>query len=292
MRRAIDTSFREHTTATLHEVELDQSSEGSGRHVNFTIMPMQVEQGAPELAVITVMDVTDQVQVKKRLEAVQREQAQLVTELSAANKRFGTMNKEFQDANEELQAANEELMLTQEELQATNEEFEATNEELQATNEELETNNEELQATNEELQTTNDELTARTAELQELTKQYRLEQLQVASVLERYPYYIMVLRADDLSIQSVSPSYNELLNWREVKGLPMNEVFSGKQVDSLVKTLRTVASESQTLTTGPILAGVDGDNPDSVQFVHTVVPISDTTGLTVTRLFLYSEKVD
>jgi len=292
MRRAIDACFREHSSASLSEVELDQSLEGSGRYVSFTIMMMQVEQGAPELAVITVMDVTDQVQVKQRLAAVQREHANLVTELSTANKRFGAMNKELQDANEELQAANEELMLTQEELQATNEEFEATNEELQATNEELETNNEELQATNEELQTTNDELTARTAELQELTKQYRLEQLQVASVLERYPYYIMVLRADDLSIQSVSPSYNELLNWREVKGLPMNEVFSGKQVDSLVKTLRTVASESQTLTTGPILAGVDGDNPDSVQFVHTVVPISDTTGLTVTRLFLYSEKVD
>jgi len=292
MRRAIDTSFREHTTATLHEVELDQSSEGSGRHVNFTIMPMQVEQGAPELAVITVMDVTDQVQVKKRLEAVQREQAQLVTELSAANKRFGTMNKEFQDANEELQAANEELMLTQEELQATNEEFESTNEELQATNEELETNNEELQATNEELQTTNDELIARTAELQELTKQHRLEQLQLASVLERYPHYTMVLQAGDLSIQSVSPNYKQLLHGRDVNGLPMNEVFTGKEVDSLVKVLKTAARESQTLNTGPILAGVDGDNPDSVRFVHTVVPFRDATGLTVTRLFLYSEKVE
>ncbi|HYV11644.1 MAG TPA: CheR family methyltransferase [Pyrinomonadaceae bacterium] len=292
MRRAIDTCFREHSSANLPEVELDQSSEGSGRYVSFTIMQMQVEQGAPELAVITVMDVTDQVQVKKRLEAAQREHAQLVSELSAANKRFGTMNKELQDANEELQAANEELMLTQEELQATNEEFEATNEELQATNEELETNNEELQATNEELQTTNDELTARTAELQELTKQHRLEQLQLASVLERYPHYIMVLLAEDLSIQSVSPNYKQLLHGRDVNGLPMNDVFIGKQVDSLVKTLKTAARESQTLNTGPILAGVDGDNPDNVRFLHTVVPISDATGSTVTRLFLYSEKVE
>jgi two-component system CheB/CheR fusion protein len=292
MRRAIDSCFREHSTASLSEIELDQSSEGSGRYVSFTIKLMPVEQDAPELAVITVMDVTDQVQVKKRLEVVQREHTELISELSAANKRFGTMNKELQDANEELQAANEELMLTQEELQATNEEFEATNEELQATNEELETNNEELQATNEELQTTNDELIARTAELQELTRQHRLGQLELASVLERYPHYIMVLHADDLSIQSVSPNYKELLHERDVNGLPMNEVFIGKQVDSLVKTLRTAAVESQTLNTGPILAGVDGDNPDSVQFIHTVVPISDATGLTVTRLFLYSEKVE
>ena len=158
VRRGIDTAFREHSTITLSDLELDHVAEGSGRYINLTIMIMQVEQGVPELAVITALDTTEQVQMKRRLEAVQREQAELVSELSAANKRFSAMNKELQDANEELQAANEELMLTQEELQATNEEFEATNEELQATNEELETNNEELQATNEELQTTNDEL--------------------------------------------------------------------------------------------------------------------------------------
>jgi two-component system, chemotaxis family, CheB/CheR fusion protein len=292
MRRAIDTCFREHATMNLPEVELDQLSEGSGRYVSFTIMLMQVEQSAPELAVITATDVTDQVQIKKRLEAVQREHAELVSELSAANKRFGTMNKELQDANEELQAANEELMLTQEELQATNEEFEATNEELQATNEELETNNEELQATNEELQTTNDELTARTSELQELTKQHRLDQLQLASLLERYPHYIMVLNADDLTIQSINPTYRQLLGARDVNGLPMSEVFNGRQVDSLLKTLKTAAREVATLNTGPIFASVDGDNPDGVRFVHTVVPISDASGSTVTRLFLYSEKVE
>jgi two-component system CheB/CheR fusion protein len=292
MRRAIDTCFREHAGMNLQEIELDQLSEGSGRYVSFTIMLMQVEQGAPELAVITALDVTETVQIKKRLEAVQREHSEMVNELSAANKRFGTMNKELQDANEELQAANEELMLTQEELQATNEEFEATNEELQATNEELETNNEELQATNEELQTTNDELTARTAELQELSKQHRLEQLQLASVLERYPHFIMVLNADDLTIQSINPTYKQLLGGRDVNGLPMSEVFSGKQVDSLLKTLKTAARDSATLNTGPILASVDNDNADLTRFTHTVVPISDASGSTVTRLFLYSEKLN
>ena len=190
----------------LQEVALDQSAEVSGRFVSFTVMIMQVEQSAPELAVITASDVTEQVQIKKRLEAVEREQAELVSELSAANKRFSVMNKELQDANEELQAANEELMLTQEELQATNEEFEATNEELQATNEELETNNEELQATNEELQTTNDEMTARTVELHELTTQHQFQHLQLSSVLERFPHYVMVLNAEDLTIQGINPA--------------------------------------------------------------------------------------
>jgi two-component system CheB/CheR fusion protein len=292
VRHAIDTCFREHTTMNLHEIELDQSSDGSGRYVSFTIMAMHVEQGAPELAVITALDVTEQVQIKKRLEAVQREHADLVGEFSAANKRFANMNKELQDANEELQAANEELMLTQEELQATNEEFESTNEELQATNEELETNNEELQATNEELQTTNDELTARTVELQELSKQHRLEQMQLAALLERFPHYLMVLDAGDLTIQAINPNYAQLLGSRNVTGLPMTEVFKGKQVDELVKALKSAVRELQTLTTEPLLATVDGDRADSMRFIHTVVPIADASGANVSRVFLYSEKVE
>ena len=292
-RNAIDTSFREHATINLSEIELDRSSEGSGRYVNFTITTIQVEPGAPELAVITAHDVTDQIQIKKRLEAVQREHGDLVGELSSANKRLGTMNKELQDANEELQAANEELMLTQEELQATNEEFEATNEELQATNEELETNNEELQATNEELQTTNDELTARTVELQELAKQHRVEQLQIASLLERYPHFIMVLNAEDLTIQTVNPAYKQLLGTRDVNGLPMSEVFTGKDLDQLIKTLKTAVRESQALNTGPMFASVDGEhNPDATRFNHTIVPITDASGANVMRLFLYSEKAE
>lgn len=291
VRRAIDTCFREHTTMNLNELELDQSSDGSGKYVRLMFMGMQVEQGAAELAVITALDVTEQMQIKKRLEAVQREHGELMGELSSANKRFSTMNKELQDANEELQAANEELMLTQEELQATNEEFEATNEELQATNEELETNNEELQATNEELQTTNDELTARTAELQELAKQHRLEQLQLAAMLERYPHYVMVLNADDLTIQTVNPAYSQLLGARNVIGLPITEVFTGKQLDELLRTLKTAAREAQTLITEPVSVSTEGDQSDGPTLVHTIVPISDASGANVTRLFLYGEKV-
>jgi chromosome segregation ATPase len=253
---------------------------------------MQVEQGAPEFAVITALDVTDHVQLKKRLEAVQREHADLIGELSAANKRFGTMNKELQDANEELQAANEELMLTQEELQATNEEFEATNEELQATNEELETNNEELQATNEELQTTNDELTARTMELQEITKQLRLEQLQLTAVLERFPHFMMVLNAEDLTVQAINPAYKQLIGDRNVSGLPMSELFSGKDVNELIEAVRTAVREAQALNTGAIFASVDGADPNTTRFIHTVVPITDANGANVTRLFVYSEKID
>jgi two-component system CheB/CheR fusion protein len=290
VRRAIDTSFREQTAVTLLELELDSSADGSGRYVSFTFMPMHAEHGNPEITVITAFDATEQVQTKKRLDAVQREHAELVGELSSTNKRFGTMNKELQDANEELQAANEELMLTQEELQATNEEFEATNEELQATNEELETNNEELQATNEELQTTNDELTARTFELQEMTKQLRLEQLQLSVLLERFPHFIMVVDAEDLTIQAVNPAYNQALNNRNVRGLPVTEVFTGKNLDELTRAIKTAAREGQSITTDSLLTVVGDD--EAARFIHTLVPILDADGSALNRLFIYSEKAE
>jgi two-component system CheB/CheR fusion protein len=292
VRKAIDTAFHEHATMNLSDLELDHPTEGSGHYVNLNIAIMPVENGAPELAVITVHDITEQVQVKKRLEAIQREHAELVDELSTANKRFATMNKELQDANEELQAANEELMLTQEELQATNEEFEATNEELQATNEELETNNEQLQATNEELQTTNEELTFRTAELQELTRQYRLEQSQLSVLLERYPHYVMVLDADDLTILTTNPAYKELLTGREVNGLSISDVFTGRDLDQLIKLLKTAVKDGQSIKSGPLVVSVPGIESDSNKFVHTIVPIVDDNSSQVNRLFIYSEKAE
>jgi len=290
VRRAIDTAFREHSTITVPDLELAETAEGTGRYINLTIMIMQVEQSVAKLAVITALDTTEQVQTKRRLEAVQREQAELVGELSASNKRLSAMNKELQDANEELQAANEELMLTQEELQATNEEFEATNEELQATNEELETNNEELQATNEELQTTNDELSARTHELQVIMRQHRLEQVQLEELLERFPHYVLILNAQDLTIERVNPTYQRILGNRNVTGLPVSEVFSGQDLDKLLKLLTRAIRERQTIQTTPLEVTVAGPGDGIDRMVHTAVPILDDAGAGVARLFVYSEK--
>jgi two-component system, chemotaxis family, CheB/CheR fusion protein len=289
VRRAIDTAFHEHSTITVPDLELDQSEDGTRRYLSLTIMIMQVEQGAPELAIITTLDTTEQVQLKRRIEAVQHEHAELVGELSASNKRFSAMNKELQDANEELQAANEELMLTQEELQATNEEFEATNEELQATNEELETNNEELQATNEELQTTNDELSARSGELQELNKQLRLERLQLSQLLERFPYYVMIVNTDDLTIQQINSAYKLLIENPEVIGLPISEVFSGLNLDHVIKSIKRAVRERQAVYSPPIDV-VTGSDGEEHRWVHTIVPIPVEGIAKISRVFVYSER--
>ena len=291
VRAAIDLAFRERSTTTLREIELDQTAVPAGRYVDLTIMALTVETGASDLAVITVTDVTETVQIKRRLDAVQHEQSELVSELSSTNRQFAEMNKELQEANEELQAANEELMLTQEELQATNEEFEATNEELQATNEELETNNEELQATNEELQTTNDELIARTLELHSLTKETTEEHFHLSELLERFPYYVMVVDAKDLTILAINPGYAVLLGKREIVGLPVTEFFSGRDLFKLTDALREVAEDGKALTTPPMtVKAVDYAGLSEGELVHSIVPIFSLDGGRAQRLFIYTEK--
>ncbi|HMF55587.1 MAG TPA: CheR family methyltransferase, partial [Pyrinomonadaceae bacterium] len=290
VRNAIDTAFRERSTVTLSELELDTSAGGSSRYVNLAVMIMQAEAGAPDLAIISVTDATEQVQTRRRLEAIQAEQTQLVNELSVTNKRLGDMNKELQDANEELQATNEELMLTQEELQATNEEFEATNEELQATNEELETNNEEVQATNEELQTTNDELTARTHELQEKSKEITSERIRLSEIISMAPPYIMLLKGPQLLVENFNPRYGELLGERDIIGHPFDNVFGGAEMVEFVEMVHNAYKTNQPLTTRQMLTHVpDGrGEPTESHFIHHIAPLHDAEGK-VDGVVIYTE---
>ncbi len=282
VRSAIDTVFRERNTVTLPEVELDIATGGSGRFLLLSIAPMQLEAGAPELAAISVHDVTEQVQTRRQLEATQAEQAHLMNELSTANKRLNEVNKELLDANEELQVANEELVLTHEELQASIEEFETTNEELQATNEELETNNEELQATNEELETTNEELRARTSELQELTTTLESERKRLNEMVELSPFYIMVLRGPNLLIEAFNRRYAGLLEDRNVQGRPLEVVFElfWRSGIPIVRMAHEVYEKDVVRVTPRILTRIQQASGETTEsyFVYTLVPSHDANG--------------
>ncbi len=291
VRKAIDAVFRERTTVTLPEVELENEVGGTRRFVFLSIVLMQIEPGTPDVAAISVTDVTEQVQTQRQLTVAQAEQSQLMGELATANKRLNDVNKELLDSNEELQVANEELVLTHEELQATIEEFETTNEELQATNEELETNNEELQATNEELETTNDELRARTGELQEMSNMLESERVRLAEMVELAPFYIMVLRGPELIVEAYNPRYAELLAEQLAPGKTLEEVFgadsgagpivieTAKEVyarDIIQSTPRTFPSSSE------MSEEYIGQN-----FVHTIVPSHNALGKVI-GVIIYS----
>jgi len=282
VREAIDAVFRERNTITLPEVELDIAIGGSGRSVSLSIGLMQLEAGAPDLAVISVTDVTEQIQVRKRLEEVQAEHSHLMNELSTSNKRLNDVNKELLDANEELQVANEELMLTHEELQATIEEFETTNEELQATNEELETNNEELQATNEELETTNEELRARTHELQELSDMLEGERVRLTEIVQLAPFYIMVLRGPSLIVEAINSGYTSHLEGRNVQGRPLEDVADTFWENSMtiVGLAREVYRQNIVHTLPRMLIRLPNPGNESTEsyLVHTLIPSHDAEG--------------
>lgn len=294
MRTSIDHVFNEHNSVNLPEVELDTTTGGSGRFLNFSIVPMHLKSGAPDLAIISVTDVSQQVQMRQQLENVRTEQAQLMEDLKSANKRLSEVNKELTDSNEELQVANEELVLTHEELQASLEEFETTNEELQGTNEELETNNEELQATNEELETTNDELRARTSELQELMAVLETERGRLAEMISLAPYYILVLRGPNLLVEAYNPRYARFLDSKVVQERPIGEVYKlfwgdGNNIVQIARkayTLDSVQTTPRTLTylPGPPEAPA---KTEEVYFTYTIVPSHDAAG-NVDGVILYA----
>ena len=291
VRGAIDTCFRERSTITLDDVELDPSTGSDGRFVNISVMPMQFESGMPELGIVCISDASELVKARYDLLETQAEHSHLAEELGSTNKRLTDLNKELLDANEELQAANEELMLTQEELQATNEEFEATNEELQATNEELETNNEELQATNEELQTTNDELSARTFELQETTRMLTDERTRLGEIIEHSPYYILLLKGPSLIVEKYNPQYRHLFVGREGVGRSFEEVFAGPEMEEFGRVVRESYNRDHAMSTRHKDFRI-GDKGDELagEVAYTIVPVHDSVGK-VDGVVIYTDNV-
>ena len=285
VRETIDLVFRELKTVTLPEVELENIVGGTRHFISLSFALIQMEAGVPDLAAISVSDVTEQIQIRQQLETVRAEQAQTMNELSAANSRLNDLNKGLLDSNEELQVANEELLLTHEELQSTLEEFETNNEELQATNEELETSSEELQATNEELETTNDEFRASEAELQELTTALENEKRRLAEIIELAPFHIMVLRGPGLLIEAFHPRYARRLEAQKAVGQPLEEVYESFWAGGLEggRLAREVYQRDEVRVTPRILASLPPTAsthgiPVESYVVYTMVPSHDATG--------------
>src|SRR5262249_32266291 len=54
VRAAIDLVFREHTTSMLPELEMEPGVGGNARYLTLTIMPMQIEPGGPDMAMVSV----------------------------------------------------------------------------------------------------------------------------------------------------------------------------------------------------------------------------------------------
>ena len=282
VRNAIDSAFRERKPVTLAEIQLDPKAGGNGRFITFDIVILQESFDSTEIAAISVTDATEQVEIKRRVQAMELEQLQSVEALRLLNESLTTRNQELSNANEKLLTANEDLTLTQEQVQASLEEFETTNEELQASNEELETANEEIQASNEELQTLNQEVGARSSEALNATDAMALNHATLKEIIDLAPYYIMVLRGHDLQIQAFNSRYVQLLHNEPVQGRPLVEVahlfwVTGGAVTALA---RQAYDEDITVTTGNILmrlTDVEGEASERY-LTSTIVPSHDPNG--------------
>jgi two-component system CheB/CheR fusion protein len=224
VRNAIDSAYLSHSAITLREIELSAILGGSGRIVALSISPLQISASEPELAIISVVDITEQVQAQRHLEAVQAEQVQLLEELRNANRNMNEVNAALMRANEELEAATESMILTQEELQAKLEELETTNEELQASFEEMETTSEEMKTVGEGLEDRNKALVMANAALQTHTGEIQEQMALLAEIVEHAPFSLIVLRGPDLRVERMSLHANSQLNGQDVLGAPLAEL--------------------------------------------------------------------
>jgi two-component system, chemotaxis family, CheB/CheR fusion protein len=286
VRDGIDRVFRDKAAQTLPDLELEAGAGGAPRFVTLHVAPIHADGGSVDTVVVSILETTDLVEVRRRVEEMQAEQRHLVDDLNATNTRLKHTNDELQDANEELQGANEELLLAQEELQATNEEFEATNEELQATNEELETNNEELQATNEELEATNEELTARTSDLQDLAHTLGGERSRLSELVRTAPATVMVLRGADLKIDTANTRAGGFPGGTQVIGRTLAEVCTTPDLREVLEGARTAFQGDHRWVSGPVTSPWEGET----KIVFSVEPTHDAAG-TVSGVVVYGYPV-
>jgi predicted nucleic acid-binding Zn-ribbon protein len=285
VRDAVDAAFAGRSASTVADVAVETVA-GQTRFVTLHVAPVQSDVASVDTAVVSITDTSDFVDLRRRVEAAEKEQRQLVEELGSSNARLKRANDELQEANEELQGANEELLLAQEELQATNEEFEATNEELQATNEELETNNEELQATNEELEATNEELGARTAELQEMANSLALERARLGEMVNGGPFSIVVLRGAGLQVEAANANAALLLG-RGLVGRTLDEICTSDELRAVLAGAREAYASDSPWSNADGVRSRPVDAPAALTF--TAMPTHDAAG-DVTGVVLYGHR--
>jgi two-component system CheB/CheR fusion protein len=275
VRTAIDAAFRGPSMITLPEVELDAVAGGSGRFVALSIAPIQLETVQPELVAISVIDVTEHVQTKRRLEAIQAEQVQLVRELGIVNKRLDESNQALIEVSEALDAANEDMIMTREELHARLKELETINEECRSNFEEVEANNEELQTSKEALESSNIELQSQNALLAS-------ERMRLTEIIEHAPFYVMGLRGPHLLVETFNSRWARLLQGQDVLNQPLEDVFgrlwqAGLPIVRVANEVYQQDIPRAVLHLCPCVPEVPGEDGERY-LTYTIVPSHDVDG--------------
>jgi PAS domain S-box-containing protein len=86
VREGIDRALRDKAANRIDDVSVEGPS-GQARFVTLHIAAVHTEAGVPDSVVVTVLDTTEEVELRREIEAARRQQQQLVEELSATNTR-------------------------------------------------------------------------------------------------------------------------------------------------------------------------------------------------------------
>lgn len=107
----LDGVFKTGQKVALSEIEVDIYTPAGPKHiyVDFSYDPLFNEAGQVESILVTVVEITDVVEARKRLEASEAEQQALNEEILAANEEMAATNEELFATNEELGNAQHDL---------------------------------------------------------------------------------------------------------------------------------------------------------------------------------------
>jgi two-component system sensor histidine kinase VicK len=176
-------------------------------YANFSYDPITNQDGAINSILVTVVDITEAVTTRKRLEE---------------------SKARLQEATNELAAANEELISVNEEMASINEELTALNEELAGVNEEQASTNEELQQSQ--------------GSLHQAIETLEMSEARLDQIIEQLPASISLITGHDLVVESTNAS--NLSYWQkqrvEVIGKPLLEILPELQEQAFPGQLRGV----------------------------------------------------
>jgi PAS domain S-box-containing protein len=228
-------------------------------YVNFAYEPLFNGHGEVEAVMVTVVEITDVVNIRKELE----------------------------DGKQKLQELVEALEVSNEEYQATNEELNALNEEFAVTNEELQASNDEVKALTELLTEANTLLTSKNVELNQSLKK-------VFAMFEDSPAPIALLTGRDLIVDTANPEILRL--WgktAEVIGKPLAEAVPELKGQQFLDLLDDVFTSGKSFLGKGVKALLKhGDELQELYFNFTYKALVGQDGKTHSILVVANEVTD
>ncbi|WDF46023.1 PAS domain-containing protein [Chryseobacterium sp. KACC 21268] len=222
----LDQVFDSGKTVNFESVSFRSYLDGQiiDKYIDINFHALLNNEGNVDAVMATTVDVTENVNSRKALEASEKRAQEYSEELTA-------LNEEIQSANEELGALNEEYSATNDYLETANQKIDLLNEQLNKDNAQLNSENSGFKGDIRGLTSSNKDLESRNTELKELNdtitrlngKLYDRE-VSFSNIVSQSPVAMLLVKGDDFIISMINSSMLELLGKDEsVIGKPLFE---------------------------------------------------------------------